>query len=182
MVIYGVSANEHDASLSVVDDGEILFASHAERYSRRKNDPHLNAALLRDARRHAEPELVVWYERPFLKRTRKLRAGQHAGVLARDGRGYLRRFLARTPVRFVGHHASHAAAGFFTSPFDEAAILVVDAIGEWDTISVWTGRDGVLTKLWSQRYPHSLGLLYSAFTQRVGLRPNEEEYILMGMA
>lgn len=182
MVIYGVSANEHDASLAVVDGGEILFAAHAERYSRRKNDPYLNAALLCDAVQHAEPELVVWYERPFLKRTRKLWAGQHAGVLTRDGAGYLHRFLRGVPVRYVGHHASHAAGGFFTSPFDDAAILVVDAIGEWETMSVWTGHDGVLKKIWSQRYPHSLGLLYSAFTQRVGFKPNEEEYILMGMA
>src|SRR5712692_3655870 len=107
MVIYGVSANEHDASLAVVDEGEILFASHAERYSRRKNDPHLNAALLSDALTYADPDLVVWYERPFRKRTRKLWAGQYAGVLARDGETYLRRFLPNTPVRYVSHHASH---------------------------------------------------------------------------
>jgi carbamoyltransferase len=182
VIIYGVSANEHDASIAVVRDHDILFASSAERYSRRKNDPHLNAALLADARVHGDPELIVWYERPFLKRARKLWAGQYGQVLRSDGRAYLRRFGLTAPVRFVGHHESHAAAGFFTSPFDDAAILVVDSIGEWDTISAWRGHGGSLEKLWSQRYPHSLGLLYSAFTQRVGLIPNEEEYILMGMA
>ena len=88
----------------------------------------------------------------------------------------------KAPVRYVGHHQSHAAAGYFTSPFDHAAILVVDAIGEWSTISAWEGRGRRLRQLWSQRYPHSLGLLYSAFTQRIGFKPNEEEYILMGAA
>jgi carbamoyltransferase len=182
MIIYGVSANEHDASLAVVRDEEILFASHVERYSRRKNDPQLNEALITEARRHGEPDLVVWYEKPLLKRARKLCAGQYGHVWRRDGAATLRRFHLDAPVRYVGHHESHAAAGFFTSPFDQAAILVVDAIGEWDTVSAWKGRGRSLTKFWSQRYPHSLGLLYSAFTQRLGLKPNEEEYILMGMA
>ena len=182
MNIYGVAANEHDASLAVVKDRDILFASHAERYSRKKNDPHLNEALLTEARAYGEPDLVVWYEKPFRKRLRKLWAGQRDHVLRRDGAAYLRRFKFDAPVRYVGHHESHASAGFFTSPFDSAAILVVDAIGEWHTISAWKGRGRSLKKLWSQSYPHSLGLLYSAFTQRIGLKPNEEEYILMGMA
>jgi carbamoyltransferase len=182
MIIYGISANEHDAGLAVVRDDEILFAAHAERYSRRKNDPDLNEALLLDARRHGEPDLLVWYEKPFLKRTRKLLSGQYEHVLRRDGTAYLRQFLRAAPVCHVGHHESHAAAGFFTSPFDQAAILVIDAIGEWDTMSAWEGRGRSLKQLWRQRYPHSLGLLYSAFTDLVGLKPNEEEYILMGMA
>jgi carbamoyltransferase len=181
VIIYGVSANEHDASLAVVQDDRILFASHGERYSRRKNDPYLNEALIAEARTHGEPDLVVWYERPLLKRTRKLCAGQYRHLWRRDGASTLRGFL-EAPVRYVGHHESHAAAGFFTSPFEHAAVLVVDAIGEWDTVSAWRGRGATLEKLWSQRYPHSLGLLYSAFTQRIGLKPNEEEYILMGMA
>jgi carbamoyltransferase len=182
MLIYGISANEHDASLAVVRDGEILFASHAERYSRRKNDPDLNEPLLADARRYGEPDLVIWYERPFLKRTRKLWAGQYEQVLRTDGAAYLRQFRLETPVHCVGHHESHAAAGFFTSHFDQAAVLVIDAIGEWDTMSAWEGRGRSLKQIWRQRYPHSLGLLYSAFTDLVGLKPNEEEFILMGMA
>jgi carbamoyltransferase len=182
MIIYGISANEHDASLAVVRDEDILFASNAERYSRKKNDPYLNESLIAEARGYGEPDLIVWYEKPLLKRTRKLWAGQYKDVLRSDGSAYLRQFNFDAPVRYVGHHESHAAAGFFTSPFDKAAILIVDAIGEWDTISAWEGCGRSLKKLWSQRYPHSLGLLYSAFTQRVGLKPNEEEYILMGMA
>ena len=159
-----------------------LFASHAERYSRVKNDAHLHPDLIAAARRWGEPEQIVWYERPLLKRTRKLYAGQHKHVWRADGAAYLSTHGLKAPVRYVGHHQSHAAAGFFTSPFDHAAILVVDAIGEWSTISAWEGRGRSLKQLWGQRYPHSLGLLYSAFTQRIGFKPNEEEYILMGAA
>jgi len=182
MITYGISASWHDASLAVVREEDILFAASAERYSRHKNDPDLNEALIADARTYGEPDLIVWYEKPFLKRTRALWAGQHSRVLQRGGGAYLKQFRLNAPVRHVGHHESHAAAGFFTSPFDEAVVLVVDAIGEWDTVSAWRGCGRSLKKFWSQRYPHSLGLLYSAFTQRVGFKPNEEEYILMGMA
>jgi carbamoyltransferase len=182
MPVWGISANEHDASLSVVDGSEILFAAHAERYSRVKNDAHLHPDLIAAARRWGEPEQIVWYERPLLKRARKFYAGQHDHVWRVDGAAYLSAYGLKVPVRYVGHHRSHAAAGFFTSPFDHAAILVVDAIGEWSTISAWEGRGQSLKQLWGQRYPHSLGLLYSAFTQRIGFKPNEEEYILMGAA
>src|SRR6266852_5374876 len=182
MVIYGISANEHDAGLAVVRGEEILFASSAERYSRTKNDSHLNTALLDAARVFGEPDLFVWYEKPFLKRTRRLFAGQYDRVLQVDGSAYLDRFELVAPVRYVGHHESHAAAGFFTSPFDQAAVLVVDAVGEWDTISAWEGQGRTLTRLWRERYPNSLGLLYSAFTQRCGFKPNDEEYIVMCMA
>ena len=182
MITYGITANQHDASLAVVRDDQILFASSAERYSRIKNDRKLNGALITEARKYGDPDLIVWYEKPCLTRTRMLAAGQRGTVLRREGARYLRQFGLTAPVQFVAHHESHAAAGFFTSPFTEAAVLVVDAIGEWDTISAWKGSGTSLTKIWSQRYPHSLGLLYSAFTQRLGLKPNEEEYILMGMA
>jgi carbamoyltransferase len=182
MMIYGISANEHDASLAVVCENDILFASSSERYSRRKNDPDLNQALLAEARGCGEPDLIVWYEKPLLKRLRKIWAGQYDQVLRCDGAAYLRQFGLKAPVKYIGHHESHAAAGFFTSPFEDAAVLVIDAIGEWDTMSAWQGRGSCLRQFWRQVYPHSLGLLYSAFTQRVGLKPNEEEYILMGMA
>ena len=92
---------------------------------------------------------------------------------------------------YFGHHESHAAAGYYTAPFDECNILVIDAIGEWDTMSIWKGsvengymgqRTHTLKKISSWKYPHSLGLLYSAITHRIGLKPNEDEYITMGMA
>jgi len=182
MIMYGISANEHDAGLAVVQGSDILFASNAERYSRLKNDAHLNEAVVAEARRYGEPEVILWYEKPWLKRTRKLWAGQYARLFQSDGAGYLRRFGLNAPVKYVGHHESHAAAGFFTSPFDTAAVLVVDAIGEWDTVSAWVAQGRSLRRVWRQQYPHSLGLLYSAFTQRAGFKPNEEEYLLMGMA
>jgi carbamoyltransferase len=89
-------------------------------------------------------------------------------------------------IAYHSHHKSHAAAGFQTSPYDDATVVVIDAIGEWDTASIWSAEyvDGKARykKLWSQKYPHSLGLFYSAMTQRAGLKPLDEEYILMGMA
>lgn len=183
MLTFGISANEHDAALAVIDGDQILFASHSERYSRCKNDPHLHPDLVEEALSYGVPDQIVWYERPLRKRSRKLYAGQLDAVLRTDGGTYLRRrFGLTTPVVYVGHHASHAAAGFFTSSFDEAAIVIIDAIGEWTTISVWEGRGQYLRCLWRQCYPHSIGLLYSAFTQRCGFKPNEEEYILMGLA
>src|SRR4051794_13484561 len=99
MIIYGVSANEHDASLAVVKDQEILFASHSERYSRVKNDGHLHPDLIDAARAYGEPDLIVWYERPFLKRMRKLYAGQYDGVTQTDGASYLKRYGLNAPVK-----------------------------------------------------------------------------------
>jgi len=182
MITYGISANEHEAAIAVAHDDHVVFASRSERYSRLKNDPHLNALLVSEASRFGAPDQIVWYEQPLKKRLRKLWAGQYAGVLREDGERYLRRFGLKAPVKYIGHHECHAANGFYTSGFDRAAVLVIDAIGEWDTISMWRGHGPTLECIFRQQYPHSLGLLYSAFTQRIGLKPNEEEYILMGMA
>jgi carbamoyltransferase len=90
--------------------------------------------------------------------------------------------LDQVPMVSVDHHHSHAAAGYYTSGFKNAAILVVDAVGEWDTLSIWSGVGNRLTKIRSVRYPNSIGMFYSAMTQRCGFKPNEEEYIMMGMA
>lgn len=185
MAILGVTSLGHDASVALVEqDGTILFAGHAERYSRIKNDGHINDALIEDALRYGTPTEVVWYERPLLKKSRMAYAGQWDGIITPTLRSHIDQFapLKGLPISTVGHHEAHARAGFASCPFDEAMVLVVDAIGEWDTISLWKGSGDRLEKLWSQRYPDSLGLLYSAFTQRCGFKPNEEEYILMGMA
>lgn len=162
-----------------------MFAAHSERYSRQKNDPLLNGALLADAMQYVDHvEKIVYYERPLLRKLRQARAGQFPRVLSVGPSRYLNRFpaLRGRPVRVVSHHHSHAAGAYYSSPFRDAAVVVVDAIGEWETLTVWHGVGRRLKKVHSVRYPHSLGLLYSAFTQRVGLKPNEEEYILMGMA
>jgi len=182
MVIWGISANSHDAALSVIRDNTILFAAQSERYSKQKNDSHLHPALIQDALQYGKPDLVVWYETPYLKTFRQLLAGQGLRLRENNVRQYLASYGIIAPVKIVGHHKSHAAAGYFTSPYNYSAVLVIDAIGEFDTTTIWEGHGHKLSKKLSIGYPHSLGLWYSAMTQRVGLKPNEEEYILMGMA
>jgi len=182
MIIWGISANSHDAAITVVEDKEILFASQSERYSGVKNDAHLNFEIIDDAKRYGEPDVIVWYEKSWLKSLRQIRAGQGFNFFSNEPDVYLRQYNIDVPVTSVGHHHSHAAGGYYTSPYQEAAVLVIDAIGEFDTTSIWHGTGTKLEKKFSLKYPHSLGLWYSAMTQRVGLKPNEEEYILMGMA
>ena len=185
MRILGINALNHDAAITMIQDGEILFAGHSERYSGIKNDSDLNSALFADCyRQGGKPDKVVYYERPWLKKLRQLRAGQYGEVLSRKNLPsyYLRDFVGNTPIEYVQHHQSHAAAGYFTSPYEEAAIVVIDAMGEWETCSIWYAYGSHLEKRYSLKYPNSLGLWYSAMTQRLGLKPQEDEYILMGMA
>jgi carbamoyltransferase len=194
MNILGISAGFHDASVSVIRDGEILFAAHAERYSKKKHDEHINAAILEEALSYGKPDCIAYYERPWLKKLRQLYAGQYDQALDFSDitvSKYLTKHvpssdLNRIRTNHIGHHRSHAAAGFQTSPFQKATVVVIDAIGEWDTISIvgaeYVHGRAVYKTLWSQKYPHSIGLFYSAMTKRVGLRPLDEEYILMGMA
>jgi carbamoyltransferase len=181
VIEWGISAAAHDAALTVVEGDEILFASHAERYSGIKNDKHLNADQINAALKFGKPDKIHWYEKPKLRAMRRFLAGQ--GIVRFSVRQYLEQFgLVGIPVEFAYHHESHAAAGFYTSPFDDAAVLVVDAIGEFDTVTIWNASGEKMKKIWSMEYPKSVGLFYSAMTQRVGLKPNEDEYILMGMA
>lgn len=184
MIIWGVNALNHDASITVVDSStcEILFAAHAERYSRIKNDVFLNEEIVDDALHYGHPQKVVWFENPWGRRARYLRSGQWNRLFETFPKGYLNEFGIDAPVVYSDHHASHAAGGYFTSGWDSASILVVDAIGELTTASIWKGEGNRITKLWELRYPNSIGLFYSAITHLVGLKPNEEEYILMGMA
>ena len=190
MNILGISAGFHDAGISLICDGEILFAGHAERYSKRKHDSELNVEILNDCFTHCGiPDRIAYYERPWLKKTRQLYAGQYKDLFDTSIEDKIRKIWPnKNPpdIEYHGHHKSHAAAGFQTSPFDSATVVVIDAIGEWDTASIWSAEyvDGrsKYKKLWSQKYPHSLGLFYSAMTKRAGLKPLDEEYILMGMA
>lgn len=180
-MILGVTSYNHDASLALIDGQEIVWAGHAERYSRNKNDPILNVAILDEMHEYGEPTEIVWFENPYTKTLRKLYAGQSPYYQSpKTQLKYLG--LGHVPFHMVGHHESHAAGGYYTSGFNDAAILVVDAIGEWDTVSIWEGKGNKIKKRWSKRYPNSIGLFYSAMTQYLGLKPNEEEYILMGMA
>ena len=198
MLVLGVSAGFHDAGLTVVDDGEICFAGHSERYSKKKHDKDLCQGIIDQALSYQEGvgrfDAIGFYETPWLKKTRELYAGQ--GLFGDRSstwttKGALKKqfgkYLPYSPIKTYRHHMTHAAAGFQTSPFEEATVVVIDAIGEWETITIWHAEydenmKAQYKKLWSQKYPHSIGLYYSALTHRLGLRPLDEEYIMMGMA
>ena len=188
----GISAGFHDAAVAVIrEDGEIMFAGHSERYSKIKNDAHIHLDLLQECCDY-DVDTVAFYERPWMHNIQQWWSGQKRyGMWTTPDaiRWHLGSWYQQPARREVcyPHHLSHAAAGFQTSPFDQAAVVVIDAIGEFDTISIYRaayddqGR-AHYRKMWRQRYPHSIGLFYSAITKAVGLKPMEEEYITMGMA
>lgn len=193
----GISCGFHDAGVSVIDDkGNILFAGHSERYSKRKHDSELCYGIMDDAREYLTDEYQVhYYERPYVKAIRQFIARQEITTLnpvTIIGNHNLyamnsMKHMQRGGVKTHNHHLCHAAAGFQTSPYQDATVVVIDAIGELDTISIWSAKydkkgKAKYKKLWGRRYPDSIGLFYSAMTHRVGLRPLDEEYILMGMA
>ena len=183
MITWGWSGQSHDASLAVFRDRDLVFAAHSERYSRIKNDKNLNCQLLIEALDYGVPDSVCYYERPWLKKTRQLYSKQYTLLGKVSPTTYMSKFIPDTPKSTtVSHHRAHAAAGYYTSGYTDAVILCIDSIGEWDTTSIWTGQGETLTKQWSQKYPHSIGVWYSAMTQRIGLKPQQHEYILMGMA
>ena len=125
MNVLGVSEGFHDAGLCLLRDERIYFASHSERHSRKKGDKWLHESQLPISKNN-KPDVVAYYEKPFRKNLRRLYAGQKWQKLRR-----------RKYDMFFGHHECHAAAGYYTSPFDECNVLVIDAIGEWDTMSIW---------------------------------------------
>ncbi len=181
MITWGISANSHNASLAIFEDSKLLFASDSERFSKIKNDPDLNEDLVEYARMvSGYPDLVCWYEKPWLKTARQLFAGQ--GWQDNNIKKYLSKYDIDAPIKTFKHHHTHAAAAYYTSPYDSACVIVIDAIGEFETLTIWHAEGKKLKKVYSSLYPDSLGLFYSAMTQRCGLKPNEEEYILMGMA
>jgi carbamoyltransferase len=189
----GISCGFHDAAIAVVDSsGNIQFAAHSERYNQQKHTAELAPELITDALKYTDGDNQIhYYERPVVKFLRQLRAGESPRkrtLSAKNiiGKSVLKQFGSST-VHTHNHHLSHAAAGFQTSTFDRATVVVIDAIGEFDTVTIWGAYcddDGraKYRLLWRQTYPDSIGLFYSAMTQRVGLRPLDEEYILMGMA
>lgn len=205
MYILGISAYYHDSAAVLLVDGAITAAAQEERFSRRKHDHRfpeqaIGFCLKQGKIRVGDLDYVVFYDKPLLKFDRLLET-----YLAFAPRGFssfsraiplwlkqklhlkreLRRRLGKSctaPVIFPEHHESHAASAFFPSPFDEAAILTVDGVGEWATASLGEGRGNRVTLLKEMRFPHSLGLLYSAFTYYCGFRVNSGEYKLMGLA
>lgn len=210
MRILGLSAFYHDSAAAFVEDGRIIAAAQEERFSRKKHDAGFPRRALQYCLRAANSELddvdfVVFYDKPFLKFERLLETylsfapagfrSFHMAVplwlreklfqkqLLRDElRKFSRRFDWERKLLFTEHHQSHAASAFFPSPFVEAAILTMDGVGEWATTSVAVGRDNNITMLKELRFPHSLGLLYSAFTYYLGFKVNSGEYKVMGLA
>lgn len=188
----GISAGFHDAAVSVVDDsGKILFASHSERYSKHKHDKYLNSELINSALSYVTEDFEIhYYERPLYKILRQLRAGQRPNLLNLLDENLVGstnyKLLGKKSIVKHNHHLSHAAAGFQSSPYEDATVVIIDAIGEFDTVTIWNSwyEDGIAKykQIYSKKYPHSLGLFYSAMTKRAGLEPMDEEYILMGMA
>jgi carbamoyltransferase len=194
MNILGISAGFHDAAATVINrEGNILFAGHSERYSKKKNDSELCSSLISELEQYNPIDTVAYYERPWTKQLRQWYAGQGIEWNKLTVRGVVHDQIGHAHWQDLqhyhnyNHHLCHAAAGFQTSPYDRATVVVIDAVGEFETITIWGAeydRNGVAKykRLWSQRYPHSIGLFYSAATSSVGLRPLDEEYILMGMA
>lgn len=196
----GVSCGFHDAGMSVIDDsGKILYAGHSERYSKQKHDPDLHPDMVKDALQYLNKDDIIqlyYYERPWLKAIREFISGQWSRGLNSPlssrkiiGEDYINAWPQSLNKRIKNkpHHKCHAAAGFQTSPYDEATVVVIDAIGEVDCATIWNAYydkkgNAKYKRLWSMRYPNSIGLYYSAMTHRIGLRPLDEEYILMGMA
>jgi carbamoyltransferase len=189
--ILGISAGFHDAGATVIDtDGNILFAGHSERYSKIKNDKQFCNGLLHDLTKW-KYDTVAYYEKPWKRQVRSLLSGEPFNdVWTTNGaiNSHLHDFFDYDfNVASYSHHLSHAAAGFQTSPFDEAVVVIIDAIGELDTISIYEAyydSKGMAKyrKVWGQHYPHSVGLFYSAVTDHVGLKAMDEEYITMGMS
>jgi carbamoyltransferase len=205
--ILGISAFYHDSAAVLVADGRIVAAAQEERFSRRKHDPSFPARaaayVLAEAGLEVEDlAAVAFYDKPLLKFERLLETC-HAfsprglrsflasmPVWVREKlflRQHLRQELARLgPGRprllFPEHHLSHAASAFYPSPFEEAAILTLDGVGEWATATIGHGRGKEITVLRELDFPHSVGLLYSAFTHYCGFRVNDGEYKLMGLA
>ena len=196
MRILGISCMFHDASVCVIEDGDILFAGHAERYSKIKNDPFLNKGLIADALKHGRPDVIVIHESSKLKNKRRLSQFTWSSIKAAFTEPTAEEWIERFYPQLKGikvinclHHESHAAAGILTSPteFDDAAIMTIDAIGEFQTSTIYRwethrGGDTRMQLLHDTKFPNSLGLFYSAVTAFVGLKPMEDEYILMGMA
>jgi len=184
MIVWGVNALNHDASIAVFDSGKLKFWKRNSEISKISQDDNLSNQLIKEAIDSANqqgPSVIVWYEKPWLKKLRQLYAGQYHWALDHKELPsiYLKTFnLAYPKIYYVPHHLSHASAGFLTSPFEEATIVVLDALGEWESATIWCGKGTKISKVWSRSYPTSLGLFYSAFTDLIGLKPIKEEHIL----
>ena len=210
MKILGISSYYHDSAVTLIDDGEIVYASQEERFTRIKHDFRFPIQSIKDCLDFckldaSEIDHVIFYEKPFLKFERILEA-----YIAFAPRGFVsfKKFIGEwvknkifqkqtistelktlgfsqktiSKILFCDHHLSHAASAFYPSGFSEALVLVMDGVGEWNTTTVYHGKNNQLKVLKKINFPHSLGLLYSAFTYYCGFKVNSGEYKLMGLA
>ena len=210
MRVLGISAYYHDSAAALLENGRIVAAAQEERFTRKKHDARfpknaISYCLGERGIRLAEVDHVAFYDKPFLKFERLLetyvafapRGFQsfrmavplwlreklfQKDLLGSELREYDPRFDAQQKLKFSEHHFSHAASAFYASPFDEAVVLCMDGVGEWATTSVSIGRGADLEVVKELHFPHSLGLLYSAFTYYTGFKVNSGEYKLMGLA
>ena len=179
MVVWGMIGNSHDASLAVFLDGKLVWASLAKDFSDVPNDPKHSWTQIEAARQsYGPPDKVVWYEKPVLKTLRQYWAGQGWLLNENNIKKYLAQWDIDVPVKYIQHHESHAAYGYYTSGKLDAYVMCLDSIGEFETLTLWHGKGNKLKKIYSQRYPHSVGLFYSAMTQRIGLVPQRDEYLV----
>jgi len=212
MNILGISAYYHDSAAALISDGKIIAAAQEERFSRKKHDARFPKNAIAYCLKEAQIDLqevdrIVFYDKPLVKFERLLetylayapkgfRSFLTAMPIWLKEKLYLKTMLKRElaemancktsklkpSLLFTEHHQSHAASAFFPSPFHKAAVLCLDGVGEWATTSVWLGEGNELTPQWEIDFPHSLGLLYSAFTYYTGFKVNSGEYKLMGLA
>ena len=210
MRILGISAYYHDSAAALLEDGRILAAAQEERFTRKKHDARfpknaIGYCLAERGIRLADVDHVAFYDKPFLKFERLLETYVafaplgftsfrmavplwlreklfQKDLLGKELREYDPGFDAQQRLKFSEHHFSHAASAFYASPFDEAVVLTMDGVGEWATTSVAIGRGADLEVMKELHFPHSLGLLYSAFTYYTGFKVNSGEYKLMGLA
>jgi carbamoyltransferase len=209
--ILGISAYYHDSAAALLQDGELVAAAQQERFSRKKHDARFPAdaisyCLAEQGLGLNDLDRIVFYDKPLIKFERLLETymsyapnGFRSFVAAMPvwlkEKLYLKSVLKKElaelagckpkdlpPLLFAEHHQSHAASAFYFSPFERAAVLCLDGVGEWATTSTWLGNGADLEPLWEIDFPHSLGLLYSAFTYFTGFRVNSGEYKLMGLA
>jgi carbamoyltransferase len=205
--ILGISAYYHDSAAAIIIDGEIIAAAHEERFTRIKHDSNfpenaIKYVLSEAAMEYSELEAIAFYDKPFIKFERLLET-YHAfapkGLISFlsavpvwiKEKLFMKRMLnkelsnfgkQKIPILFPEHHLSHAASAFYPSPFQEAAILTVDGVGEWATSTIGHGDGSKIEIKKELHFPHSIGLLYSAFTYYTGFRVNSGEYKLMGLA
>ena len=211
MKILGISAYYHDSAASLVVDGKIISAAQEERFTRKKHDSSFPRNAIQFCINESNIQLsdldyIVFYEKPLIKFERLLETyisfapkGFKSFLMAMPvwlkEKLYLKSVLKKELTNFDGvdksnlpdllfsqHHLSHAASAFFPSPFNKAAVLCLDGVGEWSSSTVWIGEDNNLIPKWEIHFPHSLGLLYSAFTYFTGFKVNSGEYKLMGLA